>query len=342
MIEFIIIIFLLALILYAVFAGADFGAGIVEFFVPQSHREEEEELISHALAPVWEANHVWLILALVILFSAFPKIFSEFSTIFHLPLLLMLMGIVLRGCAFTFRHYDPFYDGKNPWYTRIFITSSFLAPFAQGLVVGGCMLGRIPKSSSDFFSTYIAPWGNLFCGSVGVFLCGMYFFIASVFLLAETNSANLQERFLRRVYRAIGFLFLSSLLVFWTAEMQGFYLFRMYRDSPASRGGVLSVILLLVGLVLLVRRRRFQWARICAASIVGIILCSWFAASFPYVIGGHPDAWTSFDLFQAVAPYETLQQLSLALAVGALLIFPALGFLFHVFKNPRRLSAPSL
>ena len=93
-----------SLLLYSLFAGADFGAGILEWFTGKNHRKEQQELITHAMGPVWEANHVWIILAVVILFNGFPRAYSQLSISFHIPLTIMLMGIILRGCAFTFRH----------------------------------------------------------------------------------------------------------------------------------------------------------------------------------------------------------------------------------------------
>src|SRR3972149_1057124 len=99
-----------SIILYCLLAGADFGAGILEFFKGPTHREKQSELITHAMSPVWEANHVWLILVVVILFNGFPKAFSVLSITYHIPLTVMLVGVILRGCAFTFRHYDAVRD----------------------------------------------------------------------------------------------------------------------------------------------------------------------------------------------------------------------------------------
>src|ERR671918_2405613 len=99
-----------SILLYCLLAGADFGAGILEAFLGDRQREEQRQVITHAIGPVWEANHVWLILAVVILFTGFPKAYSALSITFHIPLTLMLVGIILRGCAFTFRHYDAVRD----------------------------------------------------------------------------------------------------------------------------------------------------------------------------------------------------------------------------------------
>ena len=93
----------ISLLFYCVFGGADFGAGALEFFVPKNNRKRHEELVNKAMGPVWEANHIWLIILIVILFNAFPQVYTQYSIYFHVPLILMLIGIVFRGCAFTFR-----------------------------------------------------------------------------------------------------------------------------------------------------------------------------------------------------------------------------------------------
>src|ERR1700733_8715060 len=99
-----------SLLFYCVLGGADFGAGALEFFVPEKNRKRHEELVNKAMGPVWEANHIWLIILIVILFNAFPKVYAQYSIYFHIPLTLMLIGIVFRGCAFSFRNYDAVKD----------------------------------------------------------------------------------------------------------------------------------------------------------------------------------------------------------------------------------------
>src|SRR4029453_6983829 len=102
MLTFIVIILGTSFLLYALLGGADFGAGIVEAFAGR----RGELTISKAIAPVWEANHVWLILAVVILFTGFPAVYASLSWVLHIPLMIVLLGIIMRGTAFTFRHYD--------------------------------------------------------------------------------------------------------------------------------------------------------------------------------------------------------------------------------------------
>src|SRR5215208_5282639 len=132
MLTIIIIILGVSFILYALLGGADFGAGIIETFAGT----KGEKTISKAMAPVWEANHVWLILAVVILFTAFPAVYSSLSLVLHIPLMVVLIGIIFRGTAFTFRHYDIIHDSSHKYYTILFKLSSFITPVFLGIVLG--------------------------------------------------------------------------------------------------------------------------------------------------------------------------------------------------------------
>src|SRR5205807_543091 len=139
MLTLIIIILGASFLLYTLLGGADFGAGIIETFAGT----RGQKTISKAMAPVWEANHVWLILAIVILFTGFPPVYSSLSLVLHIPLLLVLLGIIFRGSAFTFRYYDVHQDRSNKYYTAFFKASSFITPMFLGMTLGAMILGRI-------------------------------------------------------------------------------------------------------------------------------------------------------------------------------------------------------
>src|SRR3954453_19851471 len=134
-------VMLAALILYALLAGADFGGGVWDLLSIGPRAKAPRALISHALAPVWEANHVWLILVVVVLFTAFPPAFAAVTTGLHLPLSVMLVGIVLRGSAFTFLHYDASERNRRRW-GRAFALPSVATPVLLGVVVGALASGR--------------------------------------------------------------------------------------------------------------------------------------------------------------------------------------------------------
>ena len=153
MLTIIILILGISFILYTLLGGADFGAGIIETFAGK----KEEKTISKAIAPVWEANHVWLILAVVILFTAFPAVYSSLSLVLHIPLMLVLIGIIIRGSAFTFRHYDVYQDKTHRYYGLLFKASSFVTPFFLGVTLGAMILGRISFDvTAGFYTIFIS------------------------------------------------------------------------------------------------------------------------------------------------------------------------------------------
>src|SRR5690349_2087673 len=148
----IIIILGVSFILYTLLGGADFGAGIIETFAGQ----KGERTVSRAMAPVWEANHVWLILAVVILFTGFPAVYASISLVLHIPLMLVLIGIIFRGCAFTFRHYDIATDTAHKYYSVFFKLSSFVTPFFLGVTLAAMILGRITfDTDAGFYEKFM-------------------------------------------------------------------------------------------------------------------------------------------------------------------------------------------
>jgi cytochrome d ubiquinol oxidase subunit II len=171
----------------------------VETFAGKS----EEITISKAIAPVWEANHVWLILAVVILFTGFPQVYSSLSLVLHIPLMMVLLGIICRGSAFTFRQYDVVNDASRKYYTLLFRISSFITPVFLGMVLGAMILGRVTfDTTKSFYDVFISPWLNIFCISMGIF---------SVFVTAETEGHNLLREFLQSATSIIMLLLATSL-----------------------------------------------------------------------------------------------------------------------------------
>ena len=201
MAETILVVMFVAAVLYTVLAGADFGAGVIERFVPRRER------VDVALAPVWEANHVWLILIVVLAFVAFPPLYSLISTALHLPLLMILLGIIVRGTSFTFRHYDPNPGSWSSSYTLAFRLSSLLTPLFIGVCVAALANGQLSNErASSFYEGFIAPWNTLFCWATGVFVCCLFAFEGAVLLSAErrvSTAQGAQERADSLPYRSL-------------------------------------------------------------------------------------------------------------------------------------------
>src|SRR3982751_809249 len=133
----------LSILLYLLLGGADFGAGIIELFTSAKNRHKTRKTLYHAIGPIWEANHMWLIIAIVILFVGFPVIYATMSTYLHIPLVIMLMGIIARGTALTFRNYDAVHDNMQKVYNKIFVYSSFITPLFLGIIAGSTVSGRV-------------------------------------------------------------------------------------------------------------------------------------------------------------------------------------------------------
>src|SRR5207245_9442326 len=159
-----------ALNAYAVLGGADFGGGVWDLLALGPRRERQRELVAEAIGPVWEANHVWLILAIVLLFTCFPPAFARVGTLLHIPLSLVLIGIVLRGSAFTFWRYGP--DEQQRQWGGVFAIASLMTPVLLGTAAGAIASGTLGdggRESGDFYAMYVAPWLNQFPLSVGLF-----------------------------------------------------------------------------------------------------------------------------------------------------------------------------
>jgi cytochrome d ubiquinol oxidase subunit II len=184
-----------SLIIYALLGGADYGGGVWDLFAFGKRAPEQRKLIAEAIGPVWEANHVWLILVIVVLFTAFPPAFAAISTALHIPLALLLIGIVLRGTTFTFRHYDAQRDDVQRRWSLAFSIASIITPMLLGVTLGAIASGTIRVVNgvvvSGFFSSWLAP----FPFAVGFFALSLFAFLAAVYLTLETPDSVLQEGF---------------------------------------------------------------------------------------------------------------------------------------------------
>jgi cytochrome d ubiquinol oxidase subunit II len=323
-----IVIFFLALslVFYVLFGGADFGAGILQMI---SNRENRKE-ITHAIGPVWEANHVWLILVVVILFMGFPKVYSVLSTYLHIPIVLMLIGIILRGTAFTFMHYDAITDNSQFVYERIFKISSIVTPLFLGVIVGAIMLGRIDPNAATFYEAFVAPWFNLFSFTVGAFVICIFTFLAAVFMIAETKEEIAKSEFTRIARRMQAAIVINGLLVFVTAYVEKFPLAEIFLNSPLALASMALATMSLPVLWRFLNTGNVLFARLTAGFQILMILIGWFWIQYPDVIRTTEQ---HLSLYSTAAPPATLLQLVVALIIGSLIILPALYYLMKTFKG---------
>jgi cytochrome bd ubiquinol oxidase subunit II len=322
---------LLSLILYGLLGGADMGGGLWDLLAAGPRAARQRDLIAKSIAPIWEANHVWLILVVVVLFTGFPAGFAAMMTALNIPITAMLIGIVLRGSAFIFRNYDPRPDAVRRHWGAVFGIASVLTPFLQGTILGAMASGRIRVLNGRVTTGFFAGWLTPFALACGVFALALFAFLAATYLTLDAkDQPDLQNDFRRRALLSGAALVPVAGLVFLAARQGAPEMFhgltRWWAPLLLAATGLCS--LWAIGALW---RRRFAAARAAAAGEVAFILAGWSLAQYPNLVT--PDVTVA----NACAPDATLRLLVLALAAGALVLLPSLFFLFRLFKgNGRR------
>lgn len=320
-------VMLVSLVLYALLGGADFGGGMWDLLAFGKRAPHQRRAIADAIAPIWEANHVWLILVIVLLFTAFPKAFAAMMIALHIPLTVMLIGIVLRGSAFVFRKYDSEADSVQRRWSTLFGIASFFTPFFQGLILGALTTGEIQLRDGQVVTGFFAGWLSPFAIACGLFALTLFSFLAAVYLTVDTaTEPDLQNDFRLRALIAELILIPIAAIVFFTS-MKG---------APKMYEGLTHwwapVLLGWTGLFAALATaalwwRKFQVARLAAIGQVTLILLGWGIAQYPYLLP--PD----ITIHNSAAPVVTLRLLLLALGAGAAILIPSLYYLFYVFKR---------
>ena len=328
MTEIIIIILVIALLLYVLLGGADFGAGIIETF----SGKKGIDILSKAIAPIWEANHVWVILAVVILFNGFPEVYTTITTYLHIPLLIVLLGIVLRGSAFTFRYYDVIRDRAFNYYTFLFRASSFITPFFYGIILGAVMMGRISGTTTEgsFYEVFIAPWFNWFCLTTGIFTTLLFGWLAAAYTTGEAKEDAERAIFVKLFERLMILLIISGIVVFVVAELYEVHFFYEFIKSPVSIACVAIATILVPLLIISVRKKKATLSRILAGVQTACIITGWYAIQFPVMV--YLSDKNNLTIYNSKAPESTMVMLFWALLVGILIIFPSIGYMMKVFK----------
>lgn len=331
MIEILLFFIGASLLLYVVFGGADYGAGMLELLpIKKDMRAEQTEVINEAMGPVWEANHMWLILVIVILFMGFPLVFTTLMTALHIPMVALLVGIVIRGSVFTFRHYDALSDEKSQKvYTKLFGISSLWTALWLGIIVASLNRGAINPTSLDFHTAYIRPWFGLYPLMTGVFVALIFAFLAAIYLIGETSHVELKKLFARRAYILNMLVVIAGGLVFLTSDLEGNSLLRDFIQHPAAIFCLVCATFMFILLWFFIEKRKTYHARIVAAGQATLILSGWYLLYAPNAL---TTTEGPLSFFSAAAPPATLLQLVIALLVGSLFIFPSLFFLIKVFK----------
>ena len=321
MVDAVAIILFVGVVAYALFAGADFGAGFWDLTAGGAdHGAEPRALVQHSIGPVWEANHVWLIFTLVVLWTAFSEAFASIMLTLFVPLSLAALGIVLRGASFAFRK-EVFRTSSQRNFGAAFASSSVLVPYCMGAVAGAIASGRVPSGgkAGDPVTSWINPTSVL-GGLLAVTVCA---YLASVYLVFDAARLGDPEMVAYFRRRAIG-----SSVVAGAGALAG--IFVLHADAPYVFHGLTSRALLLVvwsgvcgvgSLLLLVRENHFG-ARVLSAGAVAAVVLAWGVAQWPYLLP------TSLEVSAGAAPDATLEVIVIVFAIAAVLVIPSIGLLY--------------
>jgi cytochrome d ubiquinol oxidase subunit II len=323
---------LIGLALYTILGGADFGAGIWQLSTLLSpdrsaagrrRSREIREHAHHAIGPVWEANHVWLIFVLTVTWTAYPSAFAAIASTLALPLLLAGVGIIFRGAAYALRS-----GTSNPREVRLidamFSVASFLTPFALGTMLGAIMSGRVPpgNAAGGLFSSWLNPT-SLLVGALAVVLSA---YMAAVYLGADAarhHELSLVEGFRARALLAGAGAGVVAVIGLPILHSDAHRIFERLLTGPGLAGTIISLVAG-VATLSLVATRHFGWARISAALAVAGLIIAWALAQQPTLLPG-------LSLAQAAASNTTIGALLVAIAMGVVILFPSLGLLFRLF-----------
>jgi cytochrome bd ubiquinol oxidase subunit II len=330
MIEFVLFVFAAAIFLYAFLAGADFGAGILQMLPIGIPRSERNDVIGKAIGPVWEANHIWLILALVIAFNGFPRLFWFVSEFYHFPLGAFVVGIIFRGASFTFMHYDPIYNERvQKFYHWIFGLSSLWCTFWMGIIVGSLIQGDFHVSEAGTLERYFLHWLAPFPMAMGVFMTLLMTFNASLFLYVEADGNKLAWQ--RVTLTILAFLIVMGMLSHGTLYLLDPQRWKTFFFNPLSFGAAALSLLLLFPQYILIKRRHRNSSRVLAGVQLAAIMAAGFLPQLPMIVVFRDG--TGIDLYAAAAERPVMQALSWALFFGCVLILPGYFYLMKIFKS---------
>ena len=321
-------ILLLAIAAYAVFGGADFGAGFWDLIAGGAERgARPRALIERAIGPVWEGNHVWLIFIFVVSWSAFSEAYASVTLTLWVPLTIAALGIVFRGASFAFRK-AVVTRGSRRLFGALFALSSLLVPFFLGTIAGGIASGRVPAGGRA--GDPVASWINPTSIVAGLLFVAMVAYLSAVYLVWEArgdHEQDLAEYFRRRsvIAGVVAAVVLVAGVFIVQADAPYVFSGLLGRGLPTEIVGALAGA---IALILLVRGAH-RGARAAAALAVALIVISWGIAQWPYLLP------TSLTIEQGAAPTGTLVALLVAVALLALLVIP--GFLLLYVLQQRRL-----
>ena len=317
------VILMLGITAYALFGGADFGAGFWDLTAGDAERGAgPRAVISHSIGPVWEANHVWLIFCLVVLWTAFADAFASITLTLFVPLSIAALGIVFRGSAFAFRK-EVTRTSSQRNFGAAFASSSVIVPFCMGAVAGAIASGHVPAGgkAGDPWSSWINPTAIL-GGVLAVTVCA---YLAAVYLVWDARRLEQPEMVEYFHRRAVAAAVVAGIVAFF-----GFFVLHDYAryvfDGLTSRALPLVILSAVCGIgsLVLLLRGNHSGARVLAMGAVATVVLGWGVAQYPYILP------TSLKLSAAAAPDPTLWSVVVVFVVAAVVILPSLGLLYYL------------
>lgn len=321
---------MMGLTLYFLLGGADFGAGVWEFNTALQAPQKERLLIYHAIAPVWEVNHVWLIFVLTLFHTAFPSAFAALCRALWIPFILVLVGIIFRGAGFAFRSYDPEAERRRSGWGAVFALASTAAPFFLGASVGAVAEGELLSISGAGAKAYLTGWISSFSIFNGFFSVSVSAYLSAVYLTREASLMGDLDLLKTWRERALG-------TGMWTCVLAIAGLAVTATEAPHLWKGLSTKAWPLVGGFVIgggislwaLWRGYVTIAVLGAGSAITAILWGWGVAQYPVLIP--PD----ITIQSSKAPDSVLWVLVWSLLIGGIFLLPSLGWLFYLFKIRR-------
>ena len=266
-----------ALLAYVLTAGADFGAGFWHLVVRGPRAKDQREALEHAIAPIWEANHVWIIFLIVTLFTLFPSAFSVMSIALHIPITLALIGIVLRGAAFTFRAYGLQSEQRRTSLGRVFAAASVVTPFCLGMSLAALSTGAIRATHADVTTGFFAGWLTPFAFGVGALAVALFALLAAVYMtVASKEPVRSDFRRFALAAELAAAIFASA--AFARAQVDAPALFARLSESGWTWPLQLTTFAFAVATIAALWTRRYSIARVTVAAQVAMVVIGWGAA----------------------------------------------------------------
>jgi len=327
---------LISLVLYSLLGGADYGGGFWDLLSFGPNREGQRNLIAQAIQPIWEANHVWIVLLIVVMFSGFPAAFSAISVGLAIPLYLVLFGIVLRGSSYVFRAYFAGNVGMQLFWGRVFSISSSMTPFFLGIVIGGISCDSVLVNDGFNENGFLRAWFHPFPLVVGLLSLSLFAYLSACYLTVEAEDPILQSDFrTRALISGLVSIVLAACTYIMAADSAPGIKDGLWSNPYAWLVEIGAGIATIAGFHALWSRHYLR-AAFAAAAQVTFILLGWGISQFPYLVR------PAITIYNGASPRPVLSSLVIAVSIGAVVLVPSLALLLYVFKMEPQPASPGI